>query len=156
MSSFHAVPASDLELLRTFDTPTVCNVIELLDCRPRTAGYLDGRIRACFPHLPPVVGYAATATFRAAAPPRSGDVYAGLEQQEWIGLRVDVSKRLLRVEVTDGGPGFATEVPGLRMYHAAFTSGEMGYASSVGLVLFVLCLGLTLVINRGWTAARPL
>ena len=70
-----------LDALRKFDTPTICNVIELFEALPRTAGYLDGRIRACFPHLPPMVGYAVTATFRAGAPPRAGDVYAGLDRQ---------------------------------------------------------------------------
>jgi regulator of RNase E activity RraA len=70
-----------LDNLKRFDTPTICNVIELFDAIPRTSGYLDSRIQACFPHLPPMVGYAVTATFRAATPPRSGDVYAGLEKQ---------------------------------------------------------------------------
>src|SRR6478672_930773 len=81
MASFHAVPAADLELLRKYDTPTVCNVIELFDLRPRTAGYLDRRIQACYPKLPPMVGYAATATFRSAAPPTAGNVYSGLAEQ---------------------------------------------------------------------------
>jgi regulator of RNase E activity RraA len=75
------VTAADLDLLRRFDTPTVCNVLELSDVRPRNAGYLDHRIQACFPRLPPMVGYASTATFRSAAPPRAGDVYAGLADQ---------------------------------------------------------------------------
>ena len=70
-----------LDQLRKFDTPTICNVIELFDVIPRTAGYTDSRITACFPHLPPMVGYAVTATFRAGAKPRGGDVYAGLEKQ---------------------------------------------------------------------------
>ena len=81
MSSYHAVPPEDLELLRQYDTPTICNVVELFDLRPRTAGYMDGRIRACYPKLPPMVGYAATATFRSSAPPREGDVYSGLGDQ---------------------------------------------------------------------------
>jgi regulator of RNase E activity RraA len=81
MSKVRAIPAADLELLRKFDTPTVCNVIELFDVRPRHTGYLDGRIQACYPKLPPMVGYAATATFRSAAPPRAGNVYAGLSEQ---------------------------------------------------------------------------
>jgi len=76
-----ALPQADLDLLRRFDTPTICNVIELFDIRPRTAGYMDGRIRACFPEMPPMLGYATTATFRSAALPRSGDVYSGIEQQ---------------------------------------------------------------------------
>jgi 4-hydroxy-4-methyl-2-oxoglutarate aldolase len=81
MPTFHAVSPADLDLLRRFDTPTVCNVVELLDHRPRTAGYMDGRIRACFPKLPPMVGYAATATFRSAFAPRAGNVYSGLAEQ---------------------------------------------------------------------------
>ncbi|MDP7560341.1 MAG: RraA family protein, partial [Planctomycetota bacterium] len=31
----------ELDLLRKFDTPTVCNVIELFDIRPRNTGYMD-------------------------------------------------------------------------------------------------------------------
>jgi 4-hydroxy-4-methyl-2-oxoglutarate aldolase len=81
MSGVHAVSSTDLELLRKYDTPTVCNVVELFDVRPRTAGYMDGRIQACYPDLPPMVGFAATATFRSAAAPRSGGSYSGLSQQ---------------------------------------------------------------------------
>ncbi|HYV35675.1 MAG TPA: RraA family protein [Gemmataceae bacterium] len=72
---------ADLERLRRFDTPTICNVVELFDLCSRTAFYMDGRIQACYPKLPPMVGYAATATFRSACPPRGGDVYAGLADQ---------------------------------------------------------------------------
>src|SRR5262245_2421000 len=75
------IPASVLDQLRKYDTPTVCNVLELFDCRPRTAGYMDGRITACYPALAPMVGFASTATFRAAAPPRGGDTYMGLSTQ---------------------------------------------------------------------------
>jgi 4-hydroxy-4-methyl-2-oxoglutarate aldolase len=73
--------AADLEMLRRYDTPTVCNVIELFDVRPRHSGYLNARIQACYPKLPPMVGYASTATFRAAAPPRAGNVYSDLSEQ---------------------------------------------------------------------------
>lgn len=81
MNTLHPVPAADLELLRKFDTPTICNVIELFEHRPHTAGYMDGRIQACYPSLPPMVGYASTATFRSASPPRSGNVYSSLVEQ---------------------------------------------------------------------------
>jgi 4-hydroxy-4-methyl-2-oxoglutarate aldolase len=70
-----------LEKLRTFDTPTICNIIELFDVRPRNTGFMDERIRACFPEMPPMVGFAATATFRSSAAPRSGDVYSDMSQQ---------------------------------------------------------------------------
>lgn len=75
------IPPAVLEQLRKFDTPTICNVLELFEAQPRTAGYTDARIRACYPQLPPMVGFATTATFRAAAPPRDGDIYAGLAKQ---------------------------------------------------------------------------
>jgi 4-hydroxy-4-methyl-2-oxoglutarate aldolase len=75
------VPTSVLEQLCKFDTPTICNVLELFEHRSRIDGYMDGRIKACYPALPPMVGYASTATFRAAAPPRGGDTYAGLSAQ---------------------------------------------------------------------------
>jgi regulator of RNase E activity RraA len=81
MPAFPTADSGVLDRLRQFDTPTICNVLELFDARPRTTGYMDRRIQACFPKLPPMVGYASTATFRAGAPPRSGDVYAGLAKQ---------------------------------------------------------------------------
>jgi regulator of RNase E activity RraA len=81
MPKIHAVAPADLELLRRHDTPTICNVVELFDRRPRTAGYMDARIQACYPKLPPMVGYASTATFRSAMPPRAGNVYSGLADQ---------------------------------------------------------------------------
>jgi regulator of RNase E activity RraA len=71
----------DLKLLAQFDTPTICNVIELFEVRPRESGYMDGRIRACFPEMPPVVGYAATATMHTAFPRAAGAVYTSLDEQ---------------------------------------------------------------------------
>src|SRR6266550_9517087 len=73
--------AADLNVLRQYDTPTISNVIELFEIQPRTAGYMDARIRACFPELPPIVGYAATATMRCAQPKAEGDVYGTLDLQ---------------------------------------------------------------------------
>jgi len=76
-----ALSQAVLDKLRTFDTPTICNLVELFEVRPRNTGYTDGRIVACFPKMGPIVGYAATATFRSASPPRAGDSYAGLDAQ---------------------------------------------------------------------------
>jgi 4-hydroxy-4-methyl-2-oxoglutarate aldolase len=71
----------DLNRLTQFDTPTICNTIELFEVRPRTEGYMDGRIRACFPEMPPIAGYASTASMRCAFPKREGDVYTSLDEQ---------------------------------------------------------------------------
>lgn len=70
-----------LERLARYDTPTICNVIELFDVRPRNRGYMDGRIRSNFPDLPPMMGFACTACFRSDAPPAKGDAYGSMEQQ---------------------------------------------------------------------------
>ncbi len=47
--------------------------------------------------------------------------------------------------ITQGGPAFSTEVPGLMMYQSAFTYQQMGYASAIGLVMFVVILILTII-----------
>lgn len=75
------ITAAVLEKLATFDTPTICNLVELFEVRPRNTGYMDSRIRACYPEMPPVVAFAATATFRAAGPPRQGDAYGSTVAQ---------------------------------------------------------------------------
>jgi 4-hydroxy-4-methyl-2-oxoglutarate aldolase len=76
-----AISLDTLAKLRKIDTPTVCNLIELFNVRPRNLGYMDARIVAAFPEMPPMVGFAATATFRSASPPRKGDAYAGTADQ---------------------------------------------------------------------------
>ena len=67
--------------LKEFDTPTICNVIELFDVQPRNRGFMDRRIQSAFPEMPPMVGFAATACFRSDAPPVGGDAYGSLEDQ---------------------------------------------------------------------------
>jgi len=47
--------------------------------------------------------------------------------------------------LTEGGPGFKTMVPGLWMYYNAFSFQRMGYACAIGVVLFSVVLGLTLL-----------
>jgi raffinose/stachyose/melibiose transport system permease protein len=46
---------------------------------------------------------------------------------------------------TDGGPGQSTYVPGLVLYHSAFRFSRMGYASAIGVVLFVVIFFLTTI-----------
>lgn len=70
-----------LDKLAQYDTPTICNLIELFEVRSQSEGYMDHRIQSCFPEMPPMVGFAATAAFRSAAPPDGGAVYGSLHQQ---------------------------------------------------------------------------
>lgn len=81
MTDIPGLNADQLAALAKYDTPTVCNVIELWNFRPRNLGYMNHSIMACFPKMPPMVGYACTTTFRSMAAPRGGDVYAGMTNQ---------------------------------------------------------------------------
>lgn len=47
--------------------------------------------------------------------------------------------------LTRGGPGFKTTVPGLWMYFNAFSFQRMGYASAIGVLMFLLILALTVL-----------
>ena len=47
--------------------------------------------------------------------------------------------------MTNGGPGKATMVPGLFLYRNAMQYGKMGYACSIGTLLFVVILILTYI-----------
>lgn len=70
-----------LAKLAKYDTPTICNLIELFDIRPRNRGYMDGRVKSNFPEMPPIIGYACTAAFRSDAPPKGGDAYGSIQKQ---------------------------------------------------------------------------
>ncbi len=71
----------ELDRLRQYDTPTICNVIEVFDVQKRNVGYTNESIKACFPEMPPTVGYASTATWRADAPPVDGIAYGSMGEQ---------------------------------------------------------------------------
>lgn len=70
-----------LDDLRKFDSPTICNAVELWNLRPRSTGYMNSTIKASAPQFPPMVGYALTTTFRSMAPPRGGDAYGSIGSQ---------------------------------------------------------------------------
>jgi raffinose/stachyose/melibiose transport system permease protein len=54
--------------------------------------------------------------------------------------------------MTQGGPAYATTVPGYQMYDEAFKYNRFGYASAVGLVMFIVILAATLTTGR---AVKP-
>ena len=49
---------------------------------------------------------------------------------------------------TNGGPGFATLVPGLKIYALAFVGRDVGTASALAIVLMLLVLVTILPIQR--------
>jgi 4-hydroxy-4-methyl-2-oxoglutarate aldolase len=62
------------EYLKTVDTPTLSNAIEVLKVRPRNEGFTPVHVRCLFPELGRMVGYAVTAqveTMTPSAPDRA-------------------------------------------------------------------------------------
>jgi regulator of RNase E activity RraA len=59
----------DIAFLESMDTPTVCNVVEVVAPERRGHGYTTRHLHCAFPDLPPRVGFAKTVTMRAKDPP---------------------------------------------------------------------------------------
>jgi regulator of RNase E activity RraA len=63
-----------LEALRAWDTPTICNALEIVAPHRRAIGFTRRPLVAPFPDLKPIVGYARTALIRSREPhPRDRD-----------------------------------------------------------------------------------
>jgi raffinose/stachyose/melibiose transport system permease protein len=56
--------------------------------------------------------------------------------------------------MTQGGPIDATQVPGMWMYSNAFRLGRMGYASAIGVVMFIITLVAT-IANMRYIKTNP-
>jgi len=59
------VSKEEFEFLRSIDTPTVCNLVEIVTPARRGAGYTVRHLHCPFPDLPPMVGFARTVTIKA-------------------------------------------------------------------------------------------
>jgi raffinose/stachyose/melibiose transport system permease protein len=75
-----------------------------------------------------------------------------LRQEIGVCLTVTVIAALAAFDIvyiaTGGGPGLATTVPGLQIYQLAFAGRQVGLASALAVVLFVLVLACVLPIQR--------
>jgi len=58
----------ELKSLIALDTPTICNALEVVAPQRRGFGYTTRPFVSARPQLPPIVGYARTATIRAMHP----------------------------------------------------------------------------------------
>jgi len=50
--------------------------------------------------------------------------------------------------LTGGGPGYTTWVPGWHLYQEAFIKDRMGYASAIGILMFIVLMGFTVLMRR--------
>jgi regulator of RNase E activity RraA len=121
------ISEATLKALRALDTPTVCNALELVAPERRALGFTVDHLYCARPELPPMVGFARTATIRASQP---GDA-AGPEMRK---------KRLAYYQYVAAGPAPAIaviqDIDGPRRGFGAFW-GEVNTAIHKGLG----CLG---------------
>src|SRR5260370_34518491 len=59
---------ADLDALAAWDTPTICNALEIVAPERRALGFNLRPLVAAFPHLKPAVGYGSTPAIRSAEP----------------------------------------------------------------------------------------
>jgi 4-hydroxy-4-methyl-2-oxoglutarate aldolase len=64
--------SQQVDALKKITSPSVANAIETFNVRPREEGNLSSEIRALFPEMGPMVGYAATAVIRSERGPIEG------------------------------------------------------------------------------------
>ncbi len=72
LSSIATLSAEELAFLRSVDSPTVANAIELFKVRDRCDGFIGGNVKSLFPELPPMVGAALTVTMNDEHGPVKG------------------------------------------------------------------------------------
>lgn len=63
-----ALPQELLDQLASFDTPTICNALEVIAPERRAVGFTTESLTCLYPGLKPMVGYARTATMRSIHP----------------------------------------------------------------------------------------
>jgi regulator of RNase E activity RraA len=69
------ISKDDIAFLEAIDTPTVCNLIEVVAPERRGHGYTTRHLHCAFPDLPARVGFAKTVTMRAKDPVPLGESY---------------------------------------------------------------------------------
>lgn len=74
---------ADLDLLKNWDVPTICNALELVMPERRAIGFTVEPMVAVDASLPPIVGLARTGTIRAKEPPR-GPVANRLDWYDYV------------------------------------------------------------------------
>ncbi|HML13714.1 MAG TPA: RraA family protein [Xanthobacteraceae bacterium] len=95
------------EFLRSIDTPTVCNLVEIVTPARRGAGYTVRHLHCPFPDLPPMVGFARTVTIKAKDAFGMGDasyIQRRLDYLDYVAAEPRPS--VMVIEDLDEEPGY--------------------------------------------------
>jgi regulator of RNase E activity RraA len=102
-----ALSKEEFEFLRSIDTPTVCNLVEIVAPARRGAGYTVKHLHCPFPDLPPMVGFARTVTIRAKDAFGMGDasyIQRRLDYLDYVAAEPRPS--IMVIEDLDEDPGY--------------------------------------------------
>ena len=95
----------ELEALKAWPTPAICNAIETFNVKPRNQGFMLG-IKCIFPDFAPMVGYACTATMLADLPATAKD--RGATQVHWDNILSTPSPRVAVIQDLDQPAGIGS------------------------------------------------
>ena len=101
------VSKEEFEFLRSIDTPTVCNLVEIVTPARRGAGYTVRHLHCPFPDLPPTVGFARTVTIMAKDAFGMGDasyIQRRLDYLDYVAAEPRPS--VMVIEDLDEEPGY--------------------------------------------------
>lgn len=105
------------EALRRLDGCTVANAIEIFNVRLRNEGFaMNSFVRAIFPRLPPMLGYAVTGRIRSASPPIASSFphpshLSFYHRDDWWDYLVSLpAPRVLVMQDVDRSPGMGALV----------------------------------------------
>ncbi|MGH9326560.1 MAG: RraA family protein [Terriglobia bacterium] len=99
-------PESWTEYLRSVDTPTLSNAIELLKLRPSHEGFTPLQIRAFFPELGRMCGYAVTAQVETMT--KSGESNLDTTVELYRAVGESTKPAVVVLQEVGGHPDYAT------------------------------------------------
>jgi regulator of RNase E activity RraA len=153
-----------LEALRWLDACTLANAIETFHARLRNEGFVDHSIRAIFPHLQPMLGFAATVKIRGSEMPTAGGLYP--DRTDWWDYILSVPEpRVIVVQDCATKPGMGsllgavhTNIVKALGCAGAVTNGSVRDIPALGSLAFPVFAGSISVshayihiVEMGWT-----
>ena len=118
------IDATLLARLRSLDTPTVCNALELVVPERRGHGYTVKPLVCARPSLPPMVGFAKTVTIRAQHPhARTPEEFRNVLVRYYEYIAAGPTPSVIVVEDLDDAPGYGS------FWGEVFTNVHQGFGA---------------------------
>ncbi|MEM7268499.1 MAG: RraA family protein [Pseudomonadota bacterium] len=97
---------ADFSALAQWDTPTICNALEVLEPGRRASGFTTKPFTVIAPEAPPIVGHVRTARIRASSKPASPAEAEARREAYYAYLEDGPRPSVVVIEDLDDEPGF--------------------------------------------------